>query len=319
MRLKFTIITLLLLLFTGSSYLHAQKEKKNKKKKAWLLKDFRPDESTYLLRKPDLSFPNINRIAFYYNPKELAIIKQLADNKDYNHLLPALVQYVENFGILNFSKDLDILWFLARVAEHEENWALAKEVWRIIIKHHRGDSWLSMKYHDPNKPINWSEIQSESLQAAILHYDSLTKFEKNLYVELEFYYKLVELRSTIDTLQPPKSVLLDMGEMINSPHEDYGMTISGFNDDKILFTSNRLTGTNGRITNDLGGRISEDIFYATRDEDGIWGEAEPLTDINTRYKEGSPCMNRAGDVIIFSRCFSPDGIWQLRPLLHTKD
>jgi outer membrane protein OmpA-like peptidoglycan-associated protein len=285
----------------------SQAQKKDKKdKKKWMFTDFKPNDSTSIFRASKLQFTNINKVRYYYNQKKRSRIKQLSDEKLYNQLLIALTDYVGKFGILNFNKDMDMLWHLARVAEHEEKWDTAKEAWRMIIKHHRGDSWLSLKYHNPNEDKNWAEIRSESLQAAIHHYDSLTEFEKDLYVDLEVYYNLVELRKTIDTLHPPKSVLLNMGEAINSPHEDYGMTISGLSDNKILFTSSRLMGPFKGVVADLHNRVNEDIFYSDRDEDGIWGEAAPLEAINTSYKEGSPCMDKSGNLIIFSRCFSPD-------------
>lgn len=305
-------LTILVLGLNTTSFAQDDKKKdKSKKtqkgKKGFLFKNFKPNDSTYILRRPKLTFPNINRIRYYYNEKELAEIKRLSDAKEWNSLYIRLYKYVQSFGILNFTRDMDLLWYFARVAEHEERWRVAKEVWRLIIKHHRGDAQLSVRHHDPSKQVNWSQMQEHNLKAALTHYDSLTKFEKDLYADLDYYYKLVERRKAIDTLQPPKSVLLNMGEMVNSPHEDYGMAIAGINDDIMFFTSNRLPNAFNAIESDLSNRDNEDIFFSVRDEDGIWGQAEPLTTINTPYKEGSPCMNQAGNEIIFARCFSPDG------------
>ena len=74
-----------------------------------------------------------------------------------------------------------MLWYFARVAEHEERWIAAKEAWRLIIKHHRGASTLSIKHHNPSQSQKWMQLQDVSLRAALNHYDSLTKFEKDLY------------------------------------------------------------------------------------------------------------------------------------------
>ncbi|MGB0523024.1 MAG: OmpA family protein [Flammeovirgaceae bacterium] len=315
MRRTRVILTFTTILLLGlQTFVFAQKEKdkgkqtKTKKgKKGLLLKKFKPNDSTLILQKPKLSFPNLYKLRYYYNEKELAEIKRLSDEQEWNALYIALFKYVSKFGILNFTKDIDLLWYFARVAEHEERWSAAKEAWRLIIKHHRGDSEISMKHHNPSKNVNWMDVQNYSLQAALTHYDSLTKFEKDLYADLEYYYKLVERRRAIDTLQPPKSVLLNMGEMVNSPSEDYGMTIAGINDNMLFFTSNRVPNALNAVESDLSNRVNEDIFYSIRDEDGIWGQAEPLKAINTAYKEGSPCMNSEGNMIVFARCFSPDG------------
>lgn len=281
--------------------------KEKKGKKGLLLKNFKPNDSTYILRKPNLSFPNLNKIRYYRNEKALAEIKRLSEEKEWNALYISLFKYVKSFGILNFKRDIDLLWYFARVAEHEERWNVAKEIWRLIIKHHRGDSEMSIKHHNPTNQQEWMKLQDVSLRAALSRYDSLTKFEKDLYADLDYYYKLVERRKAIDTLQPPKSVLLNMGEMVNSSHEDYGMAIAGINDNMMFFTSNRLPNSFNAVGADLSNRVNEDIFFSVRDEDGIWGQAEPFKAINTRYKEGSPCMNKEGNMIIFSRCFSPDG------------
>ena len=281
--------------------------KTKKEKKGLLFKNFRPTDSTTILKKPTLSFPNINKIRYYQNEKALEEIKKLSEEKAWNSLYVALYKYVSSFGILNFKRDIDMLWYFARVAEHEERWDTAKEIWRLIIKHHRGDSELSVKYHNPNEAEDWTKMQDFSLRAALAHYDTLTKFEKELYADLDYYYKLVERRKAIDTLHPPKSVLLNMGEMVNSKHEDYGMAIAGINDNTMFFTSNRLPASFNAIGADLSNRDNEDIFYSIRDEDGIWAQAEPFKSINTPYKEGSPCMNKTGNMIVFARCFSPDG------------
>lgn len=125
MQVRFKHIYLLLLLLISVQVSVAQKKDK---KKDWMFTDFKPNDSTSVLRAPKLQFTNINRIEYYYNEKELAKINKLSEEKLYNQLLVALTDYVGNFGILNFNKDMDILWHLARVAEHEENWDTAKEL-----------------------------------------------------------------------------------------------------------------------------------------------------------------------------------------------
>jgi outer membrane protein OmpA-like peptidoglycan-associated protein len=276
-------------------------------KRGFLLRKFVPIDSANAVKMPRLHFRNINRYPYYYNPKELQRLQALREAEDWNALYHAMLAYVEKFGIENFKRDMDMVWHLARLAEHEEQWEVAKDVWRVIIKHHRGSADLSQRHHRPGQAKDWMDLQSKNLQEALHHYDSLTIMEKDLYVSLDYYYKLVEIRQAIDTLHPPNSVLLNMGETVNSNFEDYGMTIGGISDNMIYFTSNRHRDTT-RVRQDLYGNDNEDIYFAEKDSEGIWGQAEPFEGINTRYKEGSPCMNKAGDMIIFARCFSPDGL-----------
>lgn len=280
---------------------------KKRKGPGFFLRKFTPTDSTELLVTPRLKFRHINGESYYYNSKELKHIANLRESKQWGKMLVALQAYVEQFGIENFKRDMNLIWHLARLAEHEGEMALAKDVWKVLIKHHRGTSQQSMKYQKPYKPKDWMDVQSKGLQEALMHYDSIAVMEQDLYVSLEYYYDLVERRRMVDTLHPPESILLNMGEGVNSSFEDYGLTISGVRDDMVLFTSNRSLDTLA-INKDLYGNDSENIYYAEKDEDGYWGVAQPFEDINTQYKEGSPCMNDAGDEIIFARCFSPDGL-----------
>jgi len=120
--------------------------------------------------------------------------------------------------------------------------------------------------------------------------------KKENYVPLDFYYKLVDYRKDIDTLRPPHAVLVNMGEEINSAKEDYGPTVGNV-DDLMLFTSKR---------NEHRDRTyNEDLFYSLKAEDQ-WTTAQPFTNINSEYNEGSACLSLDGKFLFFSRCNAPD-------------
>lgn len=273
-----------LCLWTVSPAFAQKKDKKDKKKDLIITKMDKVD-TTAVLRAQKLQFRNINVIEYYYNPEQLAKIRNLRDRAHWKEAYPLLVSYVSSFGITNFIKDLDIVWHLARVAEYLEQTDVAKECWRIILKNHRGNP-----------------------QEALMHYDSMIRFEKDLYADLSYYYELVERRKAIDTLAPPRDVLLDMGDSINSPFEDYGLTISGRDDDIIFFTSKRpASGRKLDMLQPIPPQVNEDIYFSKKNADGEWGAAKPFKEINSDYNEGSPCMNRDGNIVVFSRCYAPDG------------
>jgi outer membrane protein OmpA-like peptidoglycan-associated protein len=241
-------------------------------------------DSTRVIHQNTLVFKNFNKIAYYQDDYELALIKKYREEKEIDKLYVMLSHYVTSFGIENFLevKDMDLLWELAILSEKRQNYDLAKELYRLLLKHHRGD-----------------------IKKAIRHYDSLTKYEKDKFVNPEKYYELVDLRRHIDTLTPPQGVLLNMGEEINSKYEDYGVTISRDNK-KLLFTSKR--NRNQKRNRDLKPQIDEDIYIANKTEEEFWENAKPFKNINTPYNEGSPCLTDDGKMLIFARCHAPDGL-----------
>lgn len=225
-------------------------------------------------------FPNINNILYYQNKKAKSKIKQLEKEKDWDNLYPILREYVSKFGIVNFYKDTRLIWRLAKITESRGNNDEAKLLYKLVLKHHR-------------QGIDISKVE--------LHYDSITKNNKDYYVPLDYYYELVDYRKEVDTLHPPRGVLLNMGNLVNSKQSDYGPTLSN-SDDILLFTSKRNSHNRGiDITHD------EDLFFSRRVDDN-WEPAEEFDGINTKYNEGSACLSKDGKTLIFARCDAPDGI-----------
>jgi hypothetical protein len=132
-----------------------------------------------------------------------------------------------------------------------------------------------------------------------LYYDSLVKNEAEYYVPLDYYYELVNFRSEVDTLIPPRGVLLNMGTAVNSQLSDYGPTLHVENE-ILIFTSKRNQRSEGGITFQ-----NEDLFYS-RKENGEWQPALELKGINSINNEGSGCLSRDGKTLYFARCDAPD-------------
>ena len=227
--------------------------------------------------RPDATplFPNINRVAFYQNKKELKAIQKAEKRRNWNQARVLLEAYVGKFGIENFYRNTSMLWRLAQLHEKAGKEEQAKAYYRLALKHHRQDI---------------KKIQ--------LYYDSLEQKTADLYVPLKVYYDLVEYRRNIVAFRPPKGVLTTMGDAINSQVEDYGPTLNP-DASMLLFSSKR------KVRGGIEQVIDEDLYVSRKDGE-LWTDAEPLPKpINSPYNEGSACFTKDGKTIYFARCECP--------------
>lgn len=254
--------------------LTAQKPKNNFKKGGIVQLD---DSLTNYSQSDIFDFPNVNRIKFFRDEKKLTTIRQLLASGNEEQAYAPLKEYVGKFGIDNFVTNTSMIWQLARLSEKFGPPGESILLYKLALKHHR----------QPDR----DKMQSE--------YDSVSINKRDYYVPLDYYYELVEYRKEIDTLRPPQGVLLNIGEWVNSPKEDYGPTI-GHIDTILLFTSKR----NRNIHHTEQG-YDEDLFFTVK-SDGAWSEAKEFETINTVYNEGSACISNDGRTLYFARCNSPD-------------
>lgn len=222
-------------------------------------------------------FKNINKIPYYYNAKEIRKIRHYEERQDWEKLYPLLKNYVAQFGIENFYKSTYWLWRLAKLTELFGNQNEAVMLYNLALKHYRNN-------------LDVNEIE--------LYYDSLTKNTKNYYVPIDYYYELVNYRQLVDTLRPPRGMLLNMGRKINSPYADYGPSLNKA-DNLLIFTSKRDLSKNPLNP----GRI-ENLYYSQKDGD-MWLKAKPVEGINTNLNEGSAILSHDGKTIYFSKCEAP--------------
>ncbi len=269
-------ISIILVSFCFST--HAQ-NRPNKLKKAGVVT---LDDSLTTYGQSDIfNFPNINKIRFYQNEKELALIQRHDNAGVSDKLYAEIKRYVRNFGVENFSKNVPLLWNLARLSESQGPPGEAILLYKLILKHHQQGINIDDLFHV---------------------YDSIETDKKEYYVPLDYYYELVDLRKEIDTLQPPQSVLINMGDDINSLKEDYGPTIGNV-DGILLFTSKR------NVHYAAGEQVvDEDLFFSLMEPGGYWGKAREFKTINTNYNEGSACLSKDGKFLYFSRCNAPGSL-----------
>lgn len=271
-----TALSVILLFFHFDS--NAQKEPKKLKNAGVVTLN---DSLTTYSQSGIFDFPNVNTERFYVNNKALQEIQRYDNAGVDEKLYESLKSYVRNFGVENFSKNVPLLWKLARLSEIHGPPGEAILIYKLILKHHQQGINIDKLFHV---------------------YDSIETDKKEFYVPLDYYYELVDLRKEIDTLRPPKSVLINMGDDINSLKADYGPTIGNV-DDILLFTSKR------NVQYVAGERvINEDLFFSLTMPGGYWGKAQEFTTINTSYNEGSACLSKDGKQLFFSRCNSPGSL-----------
>ncbi len=280
---------ILFLVFSlGCFFFHAteaqKKDKKPKgKKKSTRLMDteniMSMDTTVSFGSSAFYSFPNVGKTPYYYNKKKYELIVSLSKKREWEKLYPLLKEYVSNFGTINFYKDTFWIWRLAKLTESFGQHAEAVLLYKLVLKHHRED-------------IDIRKIE--------LYYDSLSENDRQYYVPLEYYYELVDYRKEVDTLRPPRGVLLNMGQAVNSDHADYGPTLSG-DDNVLIFTSKRNSHNRG-----IDKVKDEDLFLSRKFGDA-WDDAEAFKQVNTQYNEGSACISKDGKTLYFARCNAPDG------------
>lgn len=271
---KSCLLALLSILIALALPVYAQKEKKGFKKGGVVTLN---DTVRSYSQSDMFAFPNVNKLAFYYDNTRLQKIRALDTPGKEQQMYAELKAYIKNFGIENFSKNAAMIWRLAKLSETHGPPGEALLLYKLVLKHHQ---------------------QGLDIKEIYKRYQMIDPNKKENYVPLDFYYKLVEYRKDIDTLRPPQSVLLNMGGYINSDKEDYGPTV-GNTDDMILFTSKR--------NENMDRSYNEDLFFSRKAED-YWDDAQPFKSINSKYNEGSACLSKNGKSLYFARCESPDGL-----------
>ncbi|OFY71550.1 MAG: hypothetical protein A3G23_04715 [Bacteroidetes bacterium RIFCSPLOWO2_12_FULL_37_12] len=225
-----------------------------------------------------LAFTNLNKIPYHYSLKKLSAIQKAQEKHDIKKIHYMLNDYVLSFGIMNFVKDIDLVWKLGQLEEQSGNMEKAKELYRIALR------------HQPDK-------KNRIIQQ---YYDSLIAYEKDNYVPLDYYYELVEYRKAIDTMRPPRGVFINMGEEINSEFPDYAPAMNAAND-RLVFTSKRNVDA-------VSNRVNEDLYLSLK-EDAFWEPSVPFPgDINSQKNEGSAFLNKDGTLLYFVRCDASDGL-----------
>ncbi len=231
---------------------------------------------------PFLEFPNLNKITSYESGNYPKRIARAEEEEDIFALDSLLTNYIYRWGIGNFNDGLQYLWKAGQVKELMGDSLAAGLYYELGLKNQR-----------PYKP----QVK--------IHYDSLRARHNVEWVDLKFYYKILEARRKIDPLIPPKGVMLNMGQRINSDRPDYAPFMHP-SDSVLIFTSRR----NEEIPiDDFLDQKNEDLYFSEKGFiEGSWSHAERFTDeVNSEFNEGSACLSPDGRTLFFTRCDDPDG------------
>jgi flagellar motor protein MotB len=233
--------------------------------------------------RPYLWFPHLNDWPQYTDKKLRKAIDEAELAKDYVALDTLLAKMISNFGPVNFRTDLDLIWKAGQVREIMGDSVGALLFYEIGIKNQR-------PWHPKVR----------------IHYDSLIERTNSAWVDLQFYYKVLEARREMDPLIPPKGVLLNMGPKVNSGKADYAPFMHP-SDSILIFTSRR---DEEIVIDDINPQKNEDLFIAQRDWiSGTWTYAEKFSkSVNSPFNEGSSCLSRDGRMLVFARCDADDGM-----------
>jgi flagellar motor protein MotB len=249
------------------------------------------EQSVYLQEKtgenesssqPYLVFPHLQEYPFYDGKEYMKRIEKAEMEQDLLALDTLLSNFIGRWGIQNFNQDVDYLWKAGQVKELLGDTVASALYYEIGLKNQR-----------PYKP----QVK--------IHFDSL-KAQKNVeWVDLQFYYKILEARRKIDPLIPPKGVMLNMGPKINSERPDYAPFMHP-SDSVLIFTSRR---DEEIVIDDINERKNEDLYFVEKGFiDGTWSYAERFSGvINSQYNEGSATLSPDGRTLYFTRCDEPNG------------
>ncbi|MCC5944077.1 MAG: OmpA family protein [Bernardetiaceae bacterium] len=285
------LLILVFLLFFGSLGAEAQIKlppifnNKNESQGSQKESKYNARDSAELLI-PAFTFKNINFVPYYYREKDLDQVRKYHKDGDIQNLYKSLSAYIEHFGIENFILDNDLLWLLARSADSLGKNDFAQQMYRLALRHHR---------------------KGQKIPSLI--YERVMDIEKRkTQLTADAFFELIERWQLSDSLQPAKDSERNLGDSINSPYEDYGLTIS-FSDSLLLFTSKRPaydTAANPHLKiKEL--KFNENIYIARKIGENKWSAAQPFEAINTSYNEGSPSLRKDGKMIAFARCHAPGG------------
>ena len=302
-RLYQTGLFLTFLLFVVTNFAQTTKkeykEQLKNEEKGYITK--KVNDHLFVKHKNDFyfEFNNVNVEQHYYDKSALDHIRKLehkiSKESSEEHkseleknLIKSIEKYIANFGIDNFHLDTDLLWELAQLYEKNEMLPQAKAAYRLVLKHHRREVTQEIQ--------QYFKIRT--------HYDDLTELERDYYVPLEYYYELVEYRKAIDTLTPPKSVLLNMGDLINKKNtRDYAAAINA--SDRIMVYTRRILDKRHVGIKPL---YYENLFYSQGYDDGFWDEGIQFpSPVNSRCNEGSACISKDGNTLYFTKCPSAGG------------
>lgn len=271
-----------------------------------------------------LDFPNLNKLAYFRDDKKLAAIRKLEKKKQYDKVLPILEAYVGQFGIENFYKDTYLLWRLGQLLEKQGSSEKAKALYRLVLKHHRTDVREVASYYDS------LEENTKDYYVPLDYYYELVEYRKSIatFKPPKGVY--------LNMGKPINSTYADYGPTIRGEDDTFIFTskrnTQGLNGraNEDLFYSRQHNGfweeaksfgkpinsiyNEGSATLSRDGKTlyfarcespdgmgNCDLYVATLQENGLWGDIENLgKNVNSSGWDSQPTLSAKEDTLYFA-------------------
>jgi outer membrane protein OmpA-like peptidoglycan-associated protein len=138
------------------------------------------------------------------------------------------------------------------------------------------------------------QFNTAKYEAAKLNFKKFNSFER---VNPEMKKAATKITANCDfaidaMLHPVPFEPMNMGESINTNFSEYYPSLTA-DDNTFLFT---------RRIESKGAIDQEDFYISTKDENGKWQMAKPLTNINSTLNEGAPTLSPDGQTLVFTAC-----------------
>ncbi len=262
MKKKLIIITGVLLLLHAQLAFAQQFVKVNKKE--FKLEEEGYEEAVQNLKKGDKLYKTKKRAGY----KDALHYYLTANN--YNSENAAL-NYLIGAAYLQTSEKEKALPFLEK----------AKELYGFVTE-------------DIHYLLGLAKQYNYQFEEAIVEYQTyLDNLKKDKIGKSKAQKRIKECNSGIALMEKPVRCFIDnLGKGVNTQAPEYS-PVFNYNDSILYFTSRRSTTTGGSI-DPSNGLYKEDIYYS-RFLNGDWQEAQPLTDLNTKFNEASVSMSSVGD------------------------
>ncbi|RNI31152.1 OmpA family protein [Rufibacter latericius] len=270
-----------------------------------------------------LNFPNINRTPYYYQKSKYEAILKLEKKKDWNKVLPLLAEYVGNFGIDNFYKDTKLLWRLGQLYERLGQREKAVAYYRLVLKHHRTDIRQVQQYYDS------LEQKNKDLYVPLQYYYELVEYRKSVATFKPPRGVYTNMGDAIN------SKAEDYGPAVRSDEELFIYTsrrkgVKATGTDEDLYFSRFENGfwhegeSFGKPINSIynegsaclsrdgntlyfarcespDGMGNCDLYSATRQADGSWGQLKNLgANVNSKSWDSQPTLSPQEDTLYFA-------------------
>jgi outer membrane protein OmpA-like peptidoglycan-associated protein len=138
------------------------------------------------------------------------------------------------------------------------------------------------------------QFNTAKYEAAKLNFKKFNSFERVNPEMKKTASKITEnCEFAIDAMSHPVPFEpINMGESINTNFSEYYPSLTA-DDNTFLFT---------RRIESKGAIDQEDFYISTKDENGKWQIAKPLTNINSTLNEGAPTLSPDGQTLVFTAC-----------------